>query len=52
MTRRQLVAGMLGLSDMSAYASELDEVLGRDNAPDGDEYAQFMARLEQLVRAA
>ena len=45
-------AGMLGLADMSAYASELDEVLGRDNAPDGAEYALFMARLERLVRAA
>ena len=45
-------AGMLGLADMSAYASELDEALGRDNVPDGTEYARFMARLEQLVRAA
>jgi signal transduction histidine kinase/DNA-binding NarL/FixJ family response regulator len=45
-------AGMLGLADMSAYASELDEALGRDNVPDGAEYARFMARLEQLVRAA
>ena len=43
---------MLGLADMSAYASELDEALGRDNVPDGTEYARFMARLEQLVRAA
>ena len=45
-------AGMLGLEDMSAYATELNEALGRDNAPGGDEYAQCMARLEQLVRAA
>ena len=43
-------AGMLGLADMSAYAGKLDEALGR--APDGAEYAQFMARLEQLVQAA
>ncbi len=45
-------AGMLGLAEMSAYAGELNEALGRDNAPEGDQYAQFMARLEQLVRAA
>ena len=43
---------MLGLADMSAYASELDEALGRDNVSDGTEYARFMAKLEQLVRAA
>lgn len=43
---------MLGLAGMSAYARELDEALGRDTVPDGAEDAQFVARLEQLVRAA
>ena len=45
-------AGMLGLANVSVYASELDEALARDNVADGAEYAQFMATLEQLVRAA
>lgn len=45
-------AGMLGLIEVSAFAKELDEVLGRDGIPTHADYAQFMARLEQLVRAA
>ena len=45
-------AGMLGLANISTCASELDEALARGNFSDGPEYAQFMTKLERLVRAA
>ena len=45
-------SGMLGLANISICASELDEALGRENVQDAAEYAQFMVKLEQLVRAA
>ena len=45
-------AGMLGLANISICASELDEALGRENVQDAAEYAQFMMKLERLVRAA
>jgi len=45
-------AGMLGLANVSVSASELDKALARDSAPDGTEYVQLLATLEQLVRAA
>jgi CheY-like chemotaxis protein/HPt (histidine-containing phosphotransfer) domain-containing protein len=45
-------AGMLGLANMSICARELDEALCGENVQDAAEYAQFVVKLEQLVRAA
>ena len=45
-------AGMLGLANVSVHASELDEAFARGNVAHRAEYAQFLATLEQLVRAA
>ena len=44
-------AGMLGLANVSGDAGELDVALGHDVVADG-QYAQFLATLRELVRAA
>jgi signal transduction histidine kinase/CheY-like chemotaxis protein len=45
-------SGMLGLANMSICARELDEALSRENVEDIAEYAEFMLKLEGLLRAA